>query len=146
MIRRYEDHDVKAEMNFIPLIDVMLVLLIIFMATTPTITSNIHVDVPQVTVGEEDAPKSMTPNTIIVSIDSSANLYLTVPKLGLIDEAKSAQDISSFVTAVLRQEPSTKVYLRSDGKLAYQTVADTMNLLKQSGTESINLVTVGEVK
>ncbi|MDK9790597.1 biopolymer transporter ExbD [Vibrio sp. D431a] len=138
--------DEKVEMNIVPMIDVMLVLLIIFMATTPTITSNIHIDVPQVSVGKSDSPESMTPNTVIVSLDNKANLYLTVPRLGMIDEKKEPSDISSFIAAVLREESDTKVYLRSDGKLPYQTVADAMNLLKKSGTQSINLVTVGEVK
>ncbi|CAH7366296.1 Tol biopolymer transport system, TolR protein [Vibrio chagasii] len=140
----FSAYDIKPEMNFIPLIDVMLVLLVVFMATTPTINSNIQIDVPQVSSESVSSEDPMTPKTLIVSMDEGRQLYVTNPHLGLIDEPKTAQEISVFTAAVLREEPNTKVFLRSSGSTSYQNVADVLNLLKGSGAESINLVTIGE--
>lgn len=127
-------------MNFIPLIDVMLVLLIIFMAATPVVNSNIFVDIPKVAATGQQGEESV-PDTLIISLNQENDIYISSPYLGIMDKPSEITKLPVFVAALMKERPTTKVFLRSDGRLPYAEVANVMNTLKLSGADRINLVT-----
>lgn len=126
-----------AEINVVPYIDVMLVLLIIFMATAPLITHGVKVDLPKMEQSEIVESKEAPP--IIVSIDAEGNYYTSV---GVDPEAPmEAVDIAAQVKLALDKDPKTPVMLKGDGKVSYQDVLLLMDFLKRAGVPSVGLMT-----
>lgn len=125
-----------AEMNVVPYIDVMLVLLVIFMITAPLLTQGVKVDLPQAasTPLEPDKKKPL-----VVTVDAQGNLYLNVGdgKERPINEATLGQRVG----AVLRNQPDTPVMVRGDKNVDYGRVIHTMTLLQAAGAPSVGLIT-----
>ena len=117
-----------AEINVVPYIDVMLVLLIIFMITAPLLTQGIKVDLPK--AGAEPIPSEDT-QPLILSVDKQGNLYLNLGK----DEEKpvTEEGVLERVGAVLRREPKTPVLVKADQNVPYGRVVAGMVLLQQAG-------------
>ena len=125
------------EINVVPYIDVMLVLLIIFMVTAPLLTQGIKVELPQ--AGAE--PIEDVPNhpPLVLSVDGEGNLYINVGDDE--DEPASAQDIVARTAAVLRNRPDTPVLVKADRAVPYGNVVGAMVLLQQAGADSVGFVT-----
>jgi biopolymer transport protein TolR len=126
-----------AEINVVPYIDVMLVLLIIFMVTAPLLTQGIKVDLPQ--AGAE--PIEDVPNhpPLILSVDAEGNLYINVGDDE--DTAIGSAEIVARASAVLRQRPETPVLVKADRAVAYGSVVGAMVLLQQAGADHVGFVT-----
>ena len=126
-----------AEINVVPYIDVMLVLLIIFMVTAPMLTQGIKVELPK--AGAE--PIRNVPNhpPLIVSIDAAGNLFINVGDDE--DEPVSAQEIVARTGAVLRNRPDTPVLVKADRAVQYGFVVGAMVLLQQGGADNVGFVT-----
>ena len=126
-----------SEINVVPYIDVMLVLLIIFMVTAPLLTQGIKVELSK--AGAE--PITDVPNhpPLIVSVDSEGNLYINVGDDE--DQPASSQDIVSRVQAVLNQRPETPVLVKADRAVPYGNVVGAMVLLQRGGADSVGFVT-----
>jgi len=125
-----------AEINVVPYIDVMLVLLIIFMVTAPLLTQGVKVELPQ-TVSAPIDDQDQEP--LIVSIKADGSYYL---KLGKDEEAPKALElISDQVSKVLKLQPKTPVLVWGDTEVPYGKVVNLMALLQQAGAESVGLVT-----
>jgi len=126
-----------AEINVVPYIDVMLVLLIIFMVTAPLLTQGIKVELPK--AGAE--PIADVPNhpPLVLSVDAEGNLYLNVGDDE--DEPSSATKIVQLTRALLNERPDTPVLVKADRAVAYGNVVGAMVLLQQAGAESIGFVT-----
>jgi len=126
-----------AEINVVPYIDVMLVLLVIFMITAPLITAGIKVDLPQASaepVSAADEPP------LIASIDESGNYYLSVGQSS--DQALEAHELVELVAAHRQLNPDAQVMINGDRKVPYDKVVQLMVLLQtQAGIESIGLMT-----
>jgi biopolymer transport protein TolR len=130
---------VIAEINVVPYIDVMLVLLIIFMVTAPLVTQGVKVDLPQ--AAAEALPEDSKP-PIIASIDKQGRYYLSVG-----DSAKSsldADEMGALVTAQLALDPTAQFIVKGDGDVSYKSVIDLMVLLQSSGVPSLGLMTEPE--
>lgn len=128
-----------AEINVVPYIDVMLVLLIIFMVTAPLLTQGIKVDLPK--AGAEPLPEDLMRDhkPLILSVDARGNLYLN---LGKDEEAPVAEDdVIQRVSAVLRREPKTPVLVKADQSVPYGRVMTGMVLLQQAGAEKVGFIT-----
>jgi biopolymer transport protein TolR len=128
-----------AEINVVPYIDVMLVLLIIFMVTAPLLTQGIKVDLPK--AGAEPLPEDMMRDhqPLILSVDPSGRFYLNI---GGDDEAPIDNDtVVQRVSAVLRREPQTPVLVKADRSVPYGSVVEGMVLLQQSGAEKVGFIT-----
>jgi biopolymer transport protein TolR len=128
-----------AEINVVPYIDVMLVLLIIFMVTAPLLTQGIKVDLPK--AGAEPLPEDMMRDhqPLILSVDPSGRFYLNI---GGDDEAPIGADtVVQRVSAVLRREPQTPVLVKADRSVPYGSVVEGMVLLQQSGAEKVGFIT-----
>lgn len=128
----------KSEMNVVPYIDVMLVLLVIFMVTAPMITSSINVDLPENashTTTSQDAKST----TYIVSLDKDG-LYT-------VESGKSQQiqlnlsDVERILLDALDKEPNLNVVIAGDKTIAYGQVMDLMANLQQSGLKQVGLLT-----
>jgi biopolymer transport protein TolR len=125
-----------AEINVVPYIDVMLVLLIIFMVTAPLLTQGIKVDLPK--AGAEPLP-SEDAKPLILSVDARGNLYLNLGKHE--DSPISEEAVTQRVSAVLRREPKTPVLVKADQAVPYGRVVAGMVLLQQAGAEKVGFIT-----
>ena len=125
------------EINVVPYIDVMLVLLIIFMVTAPLLTQGIKVDLPN--AGAEPIADASNQAPIILSVDASGNLFINVGDDE--DKPQNAQSIIDRTRAVLNSQPSTMVLVKADRSVAYGNVVGAMVLLQQGGAEDIGFVT-----
>jgi len=128
-----------AEMNVVPYIDVMLVLLIIFMVTAPLLQQGIKVDLPK--AGAEPLPEELMRDhqPLILGVDKGGRFYLNIGK----DEDSAIDDDSVVqrVSAVLRREPKTPVLVKADQNVPYGRVVTGMVLLQQAGAEKVGFIT-----
>ncbi|KAF7786568.1 MULTISPECIES: protein TolR [Pseudoalteromonas] len=126
-----------AEINVVPYIDVMLVLLIIFMATAPLITHGVKVDLPQ--MEESDLVDTKDAPPIIASIDAEGRYYVSV---GTDPEAPmDAVEVAAIIKLKLQQNPETPVMIKGSGHVSYQEVLLLMDFLKNAGVPSVGLMT-----
>lgn len=126
-----------AEINVVPYIDVMLVLLIIFMVTAPLITQGVKVDLPKAEA-EPLAKDSKPP--LVASVDADGNYYLAVGTSK--NEPMSAEELATLVAAHLQLEPETPVVVNGDGRVPYDAVVQLMAMLQQkAGVPSVGLMT-----
>ena len=125
------------EINVVPYIDVMLVLLVIFMVTAPLLTQGIEVDLPQ--ANSEPIAEVPDHQPLVLSVDADGNLYINVGD----DEDKpiSGKDVVARVGAVLRNRPETPILVKADRVVPYGNVVGAMVLLQQGGADSIGFVT-----
>ena len=125
-----------AEMNVVPYIDVMFVLLVIFMVTAPLLQQGVQVDLPQASA-QPIPPDQGEP--LELSVDAQGNYFLNV---GGDTKAPVDEDtIVQRVAAVLRHKPQTPVLVRGDRNVDYGTVVRAMVLLQQAGAPNVGLVT-----
>lgn len=126
-----------AEINVVPYIDVMLVLLIIFMVTAPLITQGVKVDLPQ--ADAEPLSKDMKP-PLVASVDAQGNYYLAVGTSK--NKPMSAEEVATLVAAHLKLESDTPVVVNGDGAVSYDAVIQLMVMLqKVAGVPSVGLMT-----
>lgn len=125
-----------AEINVVPYIDVMLVLLVIFMATAPLLMQGVEVDLPKADaspVSDSDA------EPLIVSIDAQARLYLNLGASD--DQALSMETVKQRVATVLKRNPDKAVMVWGDAAVPYGEVVVLMSELQEAGAPSVGLVT-----
>jgi biopolymer transport protein TolR len=129
-----------SEINVVPYIDVMLVLLVIFMATAPLLTQGVQVDLPKAPSEPIDEAQN---DPLVVSMRADGAIFLN---LGMSD----AEDEGSRVTVfsledqagkVLRARPDVPVYVKADHSLDYGKVVGVMTVLQKAGAESVGLIT-----
>jgi len=125
-----------SEINVVPYIDVMLVLLVIFMVTTPLLTQGVKVELPQADSRSIDS-KGQEP--LVVSVDQQGRFYFNIGDKP--DQSLDAKKLMVRVKAVLRHRQDSTVYVKGDRNAAYGEVVQVMALLKQSGVEHIGMVT-----
>ncbi len=127
------------EINVVPYIDVMLVLLIIFMVTAPLLTQGIEVELPDAAAEPlaDDLLRDHQP--LILSVNSSGDLFLNIGK----DEDQPIDEatVVARTLAVLRREPETPVLVRADETVVFGRVVTAMVLLQQAGAEKVGFVT-----
>ena len=125
-----------ADINVVPYIDVMLVLLIIFMVTAPLLKQGVEVDLPNAPANPLDVN---SPEPIVVSIDRKGALFLNIAP---DSEAKiSAEALVQQIKSALALDPKRPVMVRGDAKGPYQNVVTTLVLLQQADVGSVGLVT-----
>ena len=118
-----------AEINMIPFIDIVLVLLIIFMVTAPVIQSGIEVNVPKTQIVREIAEEKL-----VVSVDKEQKLYLQ-------NEAVNINELADKIREKLLDPARQSIYLRADEAVPFGTIAVVMDRLKLAGIENISVVT-----
>ncbi len=125
-----------SEMNVVPYIDVMLVLLVIFMITAPLLTQGVKVELPQVAA---EPIEESNKDPLVVSVNSEGALFLNLGDKA--DEPLSEEILVERVAAILRRQPGIPVLLRGDRNVDYGAVVRAMALLQQAGAPSIGMIT-----
>jgi len=125
------------EINVVPYIDVMLVLLIIFMVTAPLLTQGIEVELPK--AGAEPIEDVADQEPFVLSVDVEGNLYSSVGDEK--DEPKSAKEVVAIVSKIMRNNAATPVLVKADRSVPYGNVVGAMVLLQQGGAETVGFVT-----
>ncbi len=132
---RNRGRKLMGEINVVPYIDVMLVLLVIFMVTAPMLSQGIKVDLPQA-AAEPIEPDDLEP--LVLSIDKDGLMYLT---LGEQEAPQTEERILEIASAALRREPGRPVLVKADRAVPYGRVVEGMVLLQQSGAKKVGFVT-----
>ncbi len=132
--RRHKKRKLKAEINVVPYIDVMLVLLIIFMVTAPLLNLGVDIDLPK-----SDAKSiAQKKEPIVVEVDAEGRYSLKMQDLPKqrVDAALLAAKVSAFVNS----NPDVAVFVAGDREASYDTVYQAMVLLQQAGVERVGLM------
>ena len=124
-----------AEINVVPYIDVMLVLLIIFMVTAPLLSQGVKVELPETDGAEAIDPD---PAVIVLSIEPTGQMYLN---LGDPDAALPPGRVLELVATAMRREPGRPVLVKADKAVPYGRVVEGMVLLQQAGARKVGFVT-----
>ena len=120
-----------SEINVVPYIDVMLVLLVIFMITAPLLSQGVKVDLPRAAAQPVD---SQDRETLVVTVDRDGRYFLD-------DRRISSEELGRKVAAILRARPQTPVLIRGDRQSNYGEVVKAMSLLQSAGAPSVGLLT-----
>ncbi|MFD2189932.1 protein TolR [Pistricoccus aurantiacus] len=123
------------EINVVPFIDVMLVLLVIFMITAPMLTQGVQVDLPQVTSEPIEDTENQEP--VIVSVDRDGQYFIS---LGDEETPVTLEDISGQIMAILERRPGTQVLVRGDRNVSYGQVVGLMSTLQTAGVANVGLI------
>jgi biopolymer transport protein TolR len=127
------------EINVVPYIDVMLVLLIIFMITAPLLTQGVKVDLPRASAAPIDEEFLAKHEPLIVTVDRAGRLYMNMGKNP--DQPTTESAVSTRVAAVLRRDEKTPVLVRADARVPYGNVMRAMVLLQGAGADKVGLLT-----
>ena len=125
-----------SDINVVPYIDVMLVLLVIFMVTAPLMTQGIKVDLPEAMSGplEVDDDEPM----LVVSVKANGSYYMNV---GEEEEAVPLKEVQTRAAKIILARPDIKVLVEGDKSLPYGVIVDLMNTLQVAGASSVGLIT-----
>ena len=118
-----------SEINIVPFVDVMLVLLIIFMITAPILQSGIEVNLPKT-----QTVKEISEERLVVTIDRGQLIYLG-------NDPVNIHDLGNKVRGQMRNPQSDAVFLRCDETVPFGTFATVVDALRQSGIENVSVVT-----
>lgn len=125
------------EINVVPYIDVMLVLLIIFMITAPLLTQGVKVNLPK--AHAEPLPTNQAKDPVVLSVDEQGRLFLNIaadPRAALDPDAVLAQ-----VTSAMREDPDRAVVVKADKSVSYGVVMQAMVLLQRAGANKVGMAT-----
>ena len=132
-----------SEINVVPYIDVMLVLLVIFMATAPLLTQGVNVDLP-------DAPSEAITDTendpLVVSMRGDGSLFMNTGAAATSKVGNNGTRVTIFslqeqAAKILRARPEVPVYIKADQALNYGEVVRVMTVLQKAGAQSVGLIT-----
>lgn len=138
--KRRQKHRPMAEINVVPYIDVMLVLLVIFMITAPMLTQGVDVKLPNANA----APIQQTETDVMIaSVDSKGQFYLD---FGGKQEPITLDALQTRVKKVLSQNPRIPVLVRGDTNVSYGAVIGLMVALQGAGVPNVGLVTEPDKK
>lgn len=126
---------VMAEINVTPFVDVMLVLLIIFMITTPMMVQGMDVQLPRA----QGSPLQTTENQMIISISADGEIYINETHI-------PSETVRERLTAIVAANPEQKVFLKADGSVPYARIAALIGAAKAAGIPNVGLVTQPELE
>ena len=137
MIATKGKRKLMSDINVVPYIDVMLVLLVIFMVTAPMMTQGVKVDLPETSSDPIQPDKNV--ESIIVSVDANGAYYVEVGDKG--SDPLSLGELREQVSKILSQRASSDILVRGDEHVEYGTVVRLMAELQGAGASSIGLIT-----
>ncbi len=126
-----------AEINVVPYIDVMMVLLVIFMISTPLLTQGVKVELPQADESESLDPKPA--ETVIVKVDVQGHYYLTIGtgKENFVNR----EELVALIKNKLLEKPKLTVLVAGDKEVRYVFIMDVLALLSKAGIPNVGLMT-----
>jgi biopolymer transport protein TolR len=125
-----------SQINVVPYIDVMLVLLVLFMITAPLLTQGVKVDLPQAATETLDAEQN---EPLVLSVDADGRFYLNIG--GDPKEPLQPDTILARTAALLREKPKTPILVNGDRGVEYGRIIQAMVLLQQAGAANVGLMT-----
>jgi biopolymer transport protein ExbD len=126
-----DDNEMLSEINMVPLIDVMLVLLIVFIITVPVMKHAVNIDLPRAS-NEKELVK---PETVRLSVDADGAYFWNEQKLA------DDNELQGHLAAAAAQEPQPDLHIRGDRAVRYERVAQAMAAAQQAGVKKIGFVT-----
>ena len=114
----------QSDINMVPLIDVMLVLLIVFMITAPLLTHSVKIDLPRAS----SAPNPEKPETVTLALDEAGKLYWN-------NEALDKAALPARLAAAAARMPQPELHLRADRGTRYEVIAEVMSEARNAGVE-----------
>ena len=129
-----------SEINVVPYIDVMLVLLVIFMATAPLMMQGVEIDLPNTDSkplsNEQDDP-------LVITVDGEGRIFVNtgMPRAGEEGTRATIYSLADQAGKIIDARPDIAVYVRADKAIAYGEVIDVMTVLQRAGAQSVGLVT-----
>jgi biopolymer transport protein TolR len=143
LIRPQRKHGPKAEMNVVPYIDVMLVLLVIFMVTAPMLTQGVKIELPK--VASQALANDTRKQIVTLSVKAEGGYYWNVggelDTRNTTDSAVELDEMSARITQIIAERSDTEVYIRADKDAQYASVVAAMAALQRSGVSNLGLVT-----
>ncbi len=136
---RSRSRKLMGEINVVPYIDVMLVLLIIFMITAPLLTQGIKVDLPDAGAEPLDPDMLKQHQPLVLSVDAKGRLYLNIGRDK--DRAIDERTVMARAAAVLRRDKQTPVLVKADESVPYGRVVTAMVLLQKAGAQKVGFIT-----
>ena len=127
-----------AEINIVPYIDVMLVLLLVFMITTPLLYQGLEVDLPTTEANDVDISKFQEP--LIIEINFKG--IIRVIQKDNFDEIVNEEDLANTIISIYKNKKIDKVYVKGDKKIEYEKVIRLISILNKGGVENIGLITL----
>jgi biopolymer transport protein TolR len=125
-----------SEINVVPYIDVMLVLLIIFMITAPIVQQGVKIELPKVAANSLP-PEQQEP--VILTVSKTGDYYLNVGDN--LKKPVSEEVVTQRIALIIKQKPQTPVLVRGDKNVDYGSVTTAMVLLQSAGVEKVGLMT-----
>lgn len=123
-----------AEINVTPLVDVMLVLLIIFMITTPLMNHRIKVQLPEARVHQQKEDKKVQQTPVTITITENGDLFLN-------DEPSNKSAIESRLSVEAQKQPQPPVQIRADSTTPYRLVGEVVKIAQAQGMAKVGFVT-----
>jgi biopolymer transport protein TolR len=133
-MRARKKRKLKNEINVVPYIDVMLVLLIIFMVTAPLLNLGVEIELPQ----SNARPVETQKDPVVVEVSEDGRYFLTLQ--GATAEEIDAESLVAKVGAFVRQNPEVQVMVAGDRRTDYGTVYQGMVLLQEAGVSKVGLM------
>jgi biopolymer transport protein TolR len=127
------------EINVVPYIDVMLVLLIIFMITAPLLTQGIKVELPKAAAEPIESTAGRNLEPLVLSIDARGRWYLNIGEHPAVP--LDTQTLQARATAILRQTPQRSVLVKGDNAVSYGRVVEAMVILQRAGASKLGFLT-----
>ncbi|MEC7910546.1 MAG: protein TolR [Pseudomonadota bacterium] len=125
-----------SDINVVPYIDVMLVLLVVFMVSAPLMVQGILLNLPE--ASNEPLPREQQ-DPLIISVDSKGQFYLEIQSSQ--NEPLALIQLSEKISSILKINPSLQVVVRGDGQVEYQRIISLMSELQNTGVDNVGLIT-----
>lgn len=130
-------HQIKAEINIVPLLDVLLVLLLIFMATAPILTQSVEVNLPEATQSKTVSGEETPP--VILEVSGPGQYALVIGQAR--QEQLPEEQVIQQVQAQMQQHPAVRFLVGGEKTVPYDDIIRALNLLHQAGVKSVGLMT-----
>ena len=129
-----------SQINVVPLIDVMLVLLVISMVAVPMLTQGIDVDLPQ---SSSELLEGGDDNPLVVTLSENGRIYVNIGVEDIYDEDEfvTLEELKDRTTKVLNARPQVPVFIRADKQLTHGRVIEVMQVLQDSGVADVGMIT-----
>lgn len=144
MLRKpHTKHSPKAEMNVVPYIDVMLVLLVIFMVTAPLLVQGVQLELPK--IENEALPTNTKQQILTLSVKKDGSYYWNIGEeintTAQTDTAVDVAEMTQKVKQIIDQKSDTLVFIRADQSAEYATVIAGISALQKGGVTNVGLIT-----
>lgn len=128
-----DNDEVLSEINMVPLIDIMLVMLIIFIITVPVLTHSVKLDLPRA----DNTPNLVKPETVNLSVTADGSVFWN-------EDRVEADELDLRLQGAARREPQPEIFIRGDRKVEYENVAKVMAAVQRAGVLKLGFVTAPE--